>query len=117
MKRRMFIAGLGSAAVWPLVVRAQQGERMRRIGVLMLYGPDDPAGLARLEAFRRGLQQAGWTEGRNVRIDIRWAGETGNSRPLAEELVALGPDVIVAAGNTLVAAQEATRTVPIVFVL
>ena len=117
MKRRMFIAGLGSAAVWPLVVRAQQGERMRRIGVLTLYGPDDPAGLARLEAFRRGLQQAGWTEGRNVRIDIRWAGETGNYRPLAAELVALGPDVIVAAGNTLVAVQEATRTVPIVFVL
>jgi putative ABC transport system substrate-binding protein len=84
----------------------------------MLYGPDDPAGLPRLEAFRRGLQQAGWTEGRNVRIDIRWAGgETGNYRPHAAELVALGPDVIVANGSTLVALREATRTVPIVFVL
>jgi putative ABC transport system substrate-binding protein len=117
IRRRDFIAGLGYAALWPVVARAQQGERVPRIVVLMVYGPDDPAGLARLEAFRRGLQQAGWTEGRNVRIDIRWAGETGNYRPLAAELVALRPDVIVAAGNTLVAAQEATRTVPIVFVL
>jgi len=118
MRRRDFIVGLGSAAAWPVVARAQQADRVRRIGVVMLYGPDDPAGLARLEAFRRGLQQTGWTEGRNVRIDIRWAGgETGNYRPLAAELVALGPDVIVAAGNTLVAVQEATRTVPIVFVL
>ena len=86
MKRRAFIAGLGSTAAWPVAVRAQQSDRMRRIGVLMLYGPDDPAGLARLEAFRRGLQQVGWTEGRNVRIDIRWAGEPGNYRPLATEL-------------------------------
>ena len=118
MRRRDFIVGLGSAAAWPVVARAQQADRVRRIGVVMLYGPDDPAGLARLEAFRRGLQQTGWTEGRNVRIDIRWAGgETANYRPLAAELVALGPDVIVAAGNTLVAVQEATRTVPIVFVL
>jgi putative ABC transport system substrate-binding protein len=118
MKRRTFIVGLGSAAAWPLMTQAQQAERLRRIGMLMLYGPDDPAGLARLEAFRRGLQQAGWTEGRNVRIDIRWAGgETGNYRPLAAELVALGPDVMVAHGSTLVAVQEAARTVPIVFVL
>ena len=117
MNRRQFIAGLGAAAAWPSVARAQQGERMRRIGVLTLYGSDDPAGLARLEAFRRGLQQASWTEGRNVRIDTRWAGETGNYRPLAAELVALRPDVIVAAGSTLVAVQEATRSVPIVFVL
>src|SRR6516225_11818111 len=118
MKRRTFIARLGGAAAWPVVAWAQQADRVRRIGVVMLYGPDDPAGLARLEAFRRGLQQTGWTEGRNVRIDIRWAGgETANYRPLAAVLVALGPDVIVAAGSTLVAVQEATRTVPIVFVL
>jgi putative ABC transport system substrate-binding protein len=118
MRRREFIAGLGSAAAWPVVGEAQQQERMRRIGLLMLYGPDGPAGLARMEAFRRGLQQAGWTEGRNVRIDIRWAGgDTSTYRPHAAELVTLVPDVIVAHGGTLPAALEATRTVPIVFVL
>jgi putative ABC transport system substrate-binding protein len=118
MRRREFIAGLGGAAVLPLAVQAQQAERVRRIGLLMLYGPDDPAGSARMEAFRRGLQQADWTEGRNVRIDIRWAGgDISTYRPHAAELVALVPDVIVAHGGTLPAALEATRTVPIVFVL
>jgi putative tryptophan/tyrosine transport system substrate-binding protein len=118
MRRRKFVAGLGSAAAWPLVVRAQQGEHVRRVGILMLYDADDPAGLTRIEAFRSRLQQAGWTEGRNVRIDVRWAsGDLAAHRPYAAELVALAPDVIVAHGGTLSALQEATRTVPIVFVL
>ena len=74
MKRREFITLLGGAAAWPLAARAQQGERMRRIGVLMTSAADDPEGQARVAAFLQGLQQLGWTEGRNVRIDTRWAG-------------------------------------------
>jgi putative ABC transport system substrate-binding protein len=73
LQRREFITGLGGAAVWPVAARAQQRERMRRIGVFMVYPADDPAGSARVEAFHKGLQQAGWTEGRNIQIDLRWA--------------------------------------------
>jgi putative ABC transport system substrate-binding protein len=119
MKRREFITLLGgSVAGWPLAARAQQGERMRRIGVLWSLAEDDPESKARLAAFRQGLEQLGWSEGRNVRIDIRFAG--GRAEPiqsLAKELVARQPDVIVGQGMPIAAAlQRETRTIPIVFV-
>ena len=118
MKRREFITLLGgAAAAWPLAARAQQGERMRRIGVLMSLAADDPEGQARLAAFLQGLQQLGWTDGRNVRIDYRWgAGDAERIRRYAAELVALAPDVILASGDHASwPLQQATRTVPIVF--
>jgi putative ABC transport system substrate-binding protein len=118
MIRRKFIALLGGAAVWPLAARAQQPERMRHIGVLMSVDKG-PEGEARLGAFVKGLQQLGWIEGRNVRIDQRWgAGDAERARKHAAELVALGPDVILASGDhSVVASQQATRTVPIVFTI
>jgi putative ABC transport system substrate-binding protein len=117
MRRREFITLLGGAAAWPLASRAQQGERMRRIGVLIPYAADDPEGQARIAAFLQGLQQLGWTEGRNVRIDYRRsAGDADRARRYAAELVALAPDVILASGTSLVGPLlQATRTVPIVF--
>jgi len=117
MTRREFITLLGGAAVWPLAAHAQQGERMRRIGVLMPFAEDNPVGQARLAAFRQGLQQLGWADGRNVRIDIRWgAGDASLIRTHARELVALGPDVVMAFTSAAVAPlREVTRTVPIVF--
>jgi putative ABC transport system substrate-binding protein len=117
MRRRTFITLLGStAAAWPLAARAQQGERMRRIGVLVSVA-DDPEGQARIAAFLHHLQQLGWADGRNVRIDIRWAGgDADRFRKYAAELVALAPDVILAAGGAVVPSLlQATRTVPIVF--
>jgi putative tryptophan/tyrosine transport system substrate-binding protein len=117
MKRRAFITLLGgAAATWPLAARAQQPDRMRRIGVLMSVA-DGPEGKARLGAFLEGLQQLGWTDGRNVRIDQRWgAGDAERARKYAAELVALGADVILASGDhSVVASRQATRTVPIVF--
>jgi len=118
MKRRTFITLLGGAAAWPLAARAQQGERMRRIGVLMNLAESDPEGEARIAAFREGLAKLGWTDGRNVRIDVRWAAANADRfRTYAAELVALAPDVILVATTPGVAAlQQATRTVPIVFV-
>ena len=119
MRRRDFITVLGGAAVvWPLAARAQQPERVRRIGMLMSLAADDPESLARLTAFLQRLQELGWTDGRNIRIDYRWAaGDAERSRRYAPELVALAPDVILAAGSvSLAALQQATRTVPIVFV-
>jgi putative tryptophan/tyrosine transport system substrate-binding protein len=119
MKRRELITLLGGAAAWPLAARAQQPERMRRIGVFELLAADDPESLARVAAFQQGLQQLGWTVGRNVRIDYRWnaAGDADRLRRYAEELVALAPDVILAIGNPTVGTlQQATRTVPVVFV-
>ena len=116
--RRAFIALLGGAAAsWPLAARAQQGERMRRIGVLMSLAADDREGQARFAAFVQGMQQLGWTDGRNVHIDILWgAGDAGRIRRYAAELVALAPDVILASGGSVVGAiRQATRTVPIVF--
>src|SRR5216684_6505039 len=100
MRRRDVIALAGGAAVaWPFAVRAQQAERMRRIGVLMNLGADDAEGQARLAAFLQGLQEAGWAVGRNARIDIRWgAGDADHFREQAAELVALAPDVILASG-------------------
>jgi putative tryptophan/tyrosine transport system substrate-binding protein len=119
MKRRTFIALLsGGAAAWPLAARAQQGERMRRIGVLMHLPENDPETQARVRALLEGLQQLGWTDGRNVRIDYRFgAADVDRSRRYAAELIALAPDVIQASGTGPVAAlQQASRTVPIVFV-
>ena len=120
MKRREFITLLGgAAAAWPLAARAQQGERMRRIGVLMLASSAaDLECEARSAAFLQGLQKLGWTDGRNVRIDYRWArAMPPNTRRYAAELVALAPDVILAAGTaSLGPLLQATRTVPIVFV-
>ena len=119
MRRREFITLLSGAAVaWPSAVRAQQGDHIRRVGVLMNLASDDAEGQARLAAFLQGLHQVGWIEGRNVRIDTRWgAGDTDSFRRYAAELVALAPDVILSAGSPSVAAlQHATRKVPIVFV-
>jgi putative ABC transport system substrate-binding protein len=118
MRRRDFIMLLGGAAVaWPLAARAQQPERMRRVGVLMSLAADDPEGQARIAAFLQALQQLGWTDGRNVRIDTRWgAGNAEDIRKYAAELVALAPDVILASGGSVVGPSlQATRTVPIVF--
>jgi putative ABC transport system substrate-binding protein len=119
MKRRDFITLLGGAAAWPLAARAQQPDRMRRIGVLMNLVADDPEASARVTAFVQGLQQLGWTEGRNMRIDARWAaGDADRSRRYAAELIALAPDVILAPGSLTVGPLlQATRTVPIVFAL
>jgi putative ABC transport system substrate-binding protein len=102
---------------WPLAARAQQTERVRRIGVLMAMKADDPESQARLAAFAQGLQQSGWTIGQNVSVDYRWSGgNAGNMRKYAVELVALAPDVILAHSSAAVAPLlEATRTVPIVF--
>jgi putative ABC transport system substrate-binding protein len=117
--RRNFLATLGGAAAWPLAGRAQQRERMRRVGVLMHLAADDPEGQSRVAAFLQGLQEAGWAVGRNVNIDVRWAaGEADRFRRYAMEIVALTPDVILtSAPPSIRAMQQATRTVPIVFVL
>jgi putative ABC transport system substrate-binding protein len=120
MKRREFITFLGgAAAAWPLTVRAQQGERMRRIGVLAGVTADDPEGQVRIAAFLQGLRQLGWTDGRNVQIEYRWAaGSAGDLRKYATELTALAPEVIFAAGGTsLGSLLQVTRTVPIVFAI
>jgi putative ABC transport system substrate-binding protein len=118
LRRREFITLLGgAAAAGPLAARAQQAERMRRIGVLMNLAADDAEGQGRVAAFQQALQELGWTDGRNVRIDYRWAaGDTGRFRRYAEELLALAPDVVLASATPSVQAlQQATRAVPIVF--
>jgi len=117
MKRRKFITLLGGAAAWPLAARAQQGGRMRRIGVLMRGSADDSDEQARLTGFLQGLEEWGWSDGRNVRIDVRWsAADPDRRRRYAAELVALSPDVILADTSTVVAAlQQTTQMVPIVF--
>src|SRR5258708_22779628 len=107
MRRRAFITLLGCAAAWPLAARAQQAERMRRIGVIMSVAADGPDGQPRLAAFLKGLQELGWTDGRNVRIDVRWgAGDAEHTRNHVAELVALGPDVILARGDHPVMALQ-----------
>ena len=116
MKRRTFIAGLGSAVAWPMAARAQQGDRVRRIGVLMLSDENDPE-KTRLSTFAQALADLGWTDGRNVRMDIRWGGgDINRMQSLAQELVGAHPDIIVT-NNTAgtVALQRETRTIPIVF--
>ena len=118
MRRREFITLLGgAAAAWPLAAQAQPGERIRRIGLLMYLPADDPEGQARFAALVQALTQLGWTEGRNLRIDTRWA-NADDIRSHAMELAALAPDVLVAGTGTATAAPllQATRTVPIVFV-
>jgi ABC-type uncharacterized transport system substrate-binding protein len=117
--RRTFITVLGGAAAWPLAARAQQGERMRRIGVFFPGAADDTEYQARNAAFLQALQQLGWIDGRNVQIDTRWgAGDPNNIPKYAAELVALAPDVILAAGGAVTGPLlQATRTVPIVFVI
>ena len=120
MKRREFITLIGgAAAAWPLAARAQQAERMRRIGVISAGRSDDPDVRARNAAFVQGLAQLGWTDGRNVRIDYRWGeGNADDLRKYAAELVALAPDVILAPGGPAVERLlQATRVVPIVFVI
>ena len=117
-RRELLVALGGSAAAgWSLAARAQQGERVRRVGVLMNLAADDPEGQTRIVAFVQGLQQSGWTDGRNIRIDTRWAaGDADRFHRYAEELLALAPDVILASATPSVQAlQQATRTVPIVF--
>jgi putative tryptophan/tyrosine transport system substrate-binding protein len=118
IERRKFLATLGGAAVaWPVGVRAQQRELMRRIGVQMNLAADDQEGQARIAAFQQGLQELGWSVGRNVRIDYRWGGGDDRIRKNAAELVALAPDVILAVTSTVTAAlQRESRAVPIVFV-
>jgi putative tryptophan/tyrosine transport system substrate-binding protein len=117
VKRRQFIAGLAGAAAWPMAVRAQQGDRMRRIGVVMPYDENDPEPKRRVSAFTQALTGLGWTDGRNMRMDLRWAGDDINRfRALAQELIGLQPDIIVTNGTLATAAlQHETRTIPIVF--
>ena len=121
MRRREFIAALGGAAAssvsWPLAAHAQQGERMRRIGVLMTLAADSPDAQANIAEFLQGLQRLGWTDRRNRRVDTRWGtGDADNIRKYAAELAALAPDVIFAAGGQSVGPLlQATRAVPIVF--
>jgi putative ABC transport system substrate-binding protein len=118
LRRREFITLLGSAAAaWPLAARAQQGDRVRRIGVLMPFDENDAAARDRISAFTQALAGLGWTDGRNVRMDLRWAGDDNNRiRALAQELVGLQPDIIVTGTTPPTAAvQRETRTIPIVF--
>jgi putative tryptophan/tyrosine transport system substrate-binding protein len=117
MRRREFIAGLGGAAAWPVLARAQQGDRMRRIGVLLPGDGNDPFWKARISAFTQALADLGWTDGRNVRMDLRFYGDDINLiRALAHKLVGLQPDIILAGGTLATATlQRETRTIPIVF--
>ena len=117
IRRREFITLLGGAAAWPLAAKAQQAGRMRRIGVLLPSAADDPESMSRVTAFLQGLQELGWTDGRNVRIDFRWgAGDAEQYGKIASDLIALAPDVVLTLGTLSVKAlQRATRTVPIVF--
>jgi putative tryptophan/tyrosine transport system substrate-binding protein len=117
LKRREFMSWLGGTAVaWPLAARAQQVDRVRRIGVLMTGPADDREGQSRRTGFLQGLQELGWTEGRNLRTDYRWAADDASRRQYAAELIALAPEVILASTSPSVAAlQQVSRTVPIVF--
>jgi putative tryptophan/tyrosine transport system substrate-binding protein len=119
VRRREFIGFLGGAAAWPLAARAQQSDRVRRIGVLMGVAKDEPEGQARVAALREGLEKLGWIDGRNIRIEYRWAdGGIDSVRAHTAEMVKLAPELIVANGTTFVdALHQATRTIPIVFVL
>jgi putative tryptophan/tyrosine transport system substrate-binding protein len=121
MQRREFIKLIGgAAAAWPLAAQAQQGERVRRIGVLMPLAADDPVGQARIAALREGLAKLGWAEGRNIRIDTRWTttGDVESMQRFAKELVALQPDLILTQSTPITAMMlQETRTIPIVFAL
>ena len=117
IRRREFITVLGGAAAWPLAARAQQRDRARRIGVLLPYDENDPESKRRVSAFTQALRDLGWNDGRNVRMDLRWGGgDINRIRALAQALVGLQPDIIVAVGGVPTAAlQRETRTIPIVF--
>jgi putative ABC transport system substrate-binding protein len=118
MNRRAFVLALVGAAAWPLAARAQPGQRLRRIGALMLISEADPRAESYVASFRQRLQELGWVDGRNVLIDIRWgAGESANFRRHAADLAALAPDVVLAAGAPpVIALKELSSTMPIVFV-
>ena len=117
MRRREFIALFGGTTAWPFAALAQQAERLRRIAVLMNFEEDDPDTKERLAGFRHELERIGWSDGRNVRIDYRFAPAGVQATPFAKELLALQPDVILAVSTPITAAlQRETRTVPIVFV-
>jgi putative ABC transport system substrate-binding protein len=118
MRRRDFIAGLGTAAAWPVVARAQQGDRIRRIGVLISGDENDPVEKTLISAFVQSLAGLGWTDGRNMRMELRWGGGDTNPIPgLARDLIGLQPDIIVTSAlPPTVAVQRETRTIPIVFV-
>src|SRR6516165_8620103 len=116
LKRREFITLLGGGAAWPLAARAQQSDRVRRIGVLMNLSSDDPEAQTRIGAFLQGLQEFGWAIGRTLRVEYRWGADADRVRKSAAELVALAPDVIVAnAPPSVIALQRESRGVPIVF--
>jgi putative ABC transport system substrate-binding protein len=117
MRRRQFIVGLGGAAAWPLAARAEQGERVRRIGVLLGWDDDNTLSKAWFSGFTQGISELGWTDGRNLRMDVRWAaGNVDRMRRFAKELVGLGPDLILASTTPVTAAlQRETQTIPIVF--
>jgi putative tryptophan/tyrosine transport system substrate-binding protein len=116
IRRREFVAGLGSAAAWPLAAQAQQGAR-RHVGVLMNVAKGDSSGLAEVAAFRQGLAELGWVEGRTVGIEVRWSGLDLRAEALAKELVALKPDVLLSRGTPATAAfKQETGAIPIVFV-
>jgi len=116
MRRREFIAGFGGAAAWPLVAKAQQGDRVRRIGMLML-NENDPAQQTSVSAFTQALAGLGWTDGRNLRMDLRWGRtDINRMREFAKELVGLQPDIIVTSTTpSTIFLQRGTRTIPIVF--
>jgi ABC-type uncharacterized transport system substrate-binding protein len=117
MQRRQFVALLGGAVTWPLAARAQQDQRVRRIGVLSALAEDDPESLARRPAFEQALKALGWTNGTNLRIDYRWAAtDAERIRKLVAEIIALEPDVILTSGSLVPLMMQATRTIPIVFV-
>ena len=117
LRRRQFITLLGGAASWPLAARAEKNDRVRRVGVIMGFAQNDEVWQAYLATFRQGLQELGWTGGRNIRFDYRFTGEsTERMRIVAEEMVALAPDVILVSTNSVVSATlKATRSIPVVF--
>jgi putative ABC transport system substrate-binding protein len=118
MRRREFLSVVGGAAAWPVVARAQQSERVRRIAGLLNLTADDPQEKSRIALFRQELEKFGWFEGRNIHFDYRFtAGIAGREEPLAKELVALRPDLILSHGYTTAAVQRATHTIPVVFVM
>jgi putative ABC transport system substrate-binding protein len=118
LRRREFIAGLGGAAAWPLAARAQQGDRVRRIGVLIGFDESDPVRKTYVSAFTQALADLGWTDGRNMRMYLRWGGgDINRIRALARELLGLQPDIILTHATVQTAAvQRETRTIPVVFV-
>ena len=116
LRRREFIGALGGAAAWPLAARAQQPVRMRRVAVFMGFPEGDAVAQARLQTFKNALQVLGWADGGNLRVDARFAANTTERLRLAQEVVALSPDVILASSGAVQALRDATATIPIVYV-